>query len=256
MKAIDILSFWREHKLDLGEEEGFRFGSPDAEVTGILIAWMATEEVIRKAHEQGCNLLIVHEDLLFPPGYTRAAPERYLSGVVNTRRLQLLARWEMTVFRAHGTLDRLCILDDFIAALGLPPPVVSEEYWRVCEIPPTTVGELADRIKEQLALPSLRVVGELEQVVQRVGLPWGGLGLSLNASFLEGLLRYGVDALIAGETDEYAMWAMRDAGIPLIETSHAVSEEPGLRHVARLLAAHFPQVPVHFQEMGRPWRDR
>lgn len=65
--------------------------------------------------------------------------------------------------------------------------------------------------------------------------------------------RYGIDVMIAGETDEYAQWAARDADIPLIETSHTVSEEPGLRHAVEMLAAHFPETPVHFYELGRPW---
>ncbi len=254
MKARDVLAFWRQHALTLSEEEGFRFGSPDIEVTGILVAWMATVEAIEAARAHRCNLLIVHEDILFPPEYTHTRPEPYLSGVVNTRRLQRLAQEEMAVIRAHGSLDRLCILDDFAATLGLPSPAVREGYHRVYDIAPTRVDVLAEQIKARLALPSLRLVGDATRVVRRVGLPWGGLGLSYNAAFIEGLLRYHVDVLIAGESDEYALWAARDADVPLIETAHAVSEEPGLRRFAEMLGAFVAPIPVVFHALGRPWR--
>lgn len=254
MKATEILSFWQAHDLTLADDEGFRFGNPQVEVTGIMVAWMGTLDVIRTAHAQHCNLLILHEDLLFPPGYTRAPAEKHLSGVVNTHRLTLLSRWEMTVFRAHGSLDRLCILDDFASVLGLAGPAVREGFFRVYDISPLAVRELADRVKEHLGLDQVRAAGDPDQVVRRVGLPWGGLGLSLNAAFLEGLFRHNVDVLIAGESDEYAMWAAQDAGIPLIETSHTVSEDPGLRHAADMLGEFFPEVPVKFYELGRPWR--
>ena len=36
----------------------------------------------------------------------------------------------------------------------------------------------------------------------------------------------------------------------ILETAHAVSEEPGLRHAAQMLAAEFPQVPVHRDYAG------
>ena len=254
MRASDIVGFWAEHGLKLGEEEGFRFGTPEVALSGVLVAWMATLDAIQEAHERNCNLMIVHEDLFYPPGYTRYSVEKHLSGRVNSRRLSALARHGIAFFRAHSSLDVFCVLDDFARVLGLPEPSVRERFYRVYDIDPVSVAELAAQAQDHLQLPSVRVVGDLERQVRRVGLPWGGLGLSYNAGFQEMLFGYGVDVLIAGEADDYAMHAALDAGTPLIETGHAASEDPGLRHFAQVLDEYLPGVAVGFYPTRRPWK--
>jgi spore maturation protein SpmB len=42
----------------------------------------------------------------------------------------MLSKHDITVFRAHGILDRLRILDCFAEALGLPKPSVRHSYVR------------------------------------------------------------------------------------------------------------------------------
>ncbi len=237
----------------LGSDEGFRWGNPLSEVSGIVVSWMATVEVIERAAAEGCNLLIVHEQLTYPYSFMGGTMDRHLSWRSNQARLGRLAKGDIVVFRAHGMLDAYCILDDFAAALKLPPAAVKEQFYRVYDIEPVTVAELAGQVRTRLAMAGVRVVGDMQRVVQRVGLPWGGLGLSLNAAFLEGLLSYEPDVFIAGETDEYAMFLARDVGVPLIETSHVVSENIGLRRVAADLAAAFPEVKVVFHEIKCPW---
>jgi len=147
----------------------------------------------------------------------------------------------------------LYILDDFIRALGLPEPVVKEDSYRICEVEPMGAIELAAQVKERLSLASVRLAGDRECQVRRIGFPWGGVGLSLNARWIETCLELGAEALIAGETDDYTMRAMIDVGVPIIETSHAESENPGLRHFAEILQGCFLDVPVRFIECKRPW---
>ena len=100
----------------------------------------------------------------------------------------------------------------------------------------------------------VRVTGDSQRVVSRVGLPWGGLGLSVNVGFIEALLGYDPDVLIAGESDEYAMFYCLDADVPLIETSHAGSENFGLARFAQQLAQHFPGLRVVFHRCPVPWQ--
>ena len=104
-----------------------------------------------------------------------------------------------------------------------------------------------------MRLDAMRVTGDLNKKVSRVGLPWGGLGLSINACFISRMLDYGVDALIAGETDEYSMFAAADSGVALIETSHTLSENPGLSHFAKILKKEFPELKIIFFSCPRPW---
>ena len=65
------------------------------------------------------------------------------------------------------------------------------------------MAELVGQAKAALGMDCVRVTGDSQRVVSRVGLPWGGLGLSVNVHFIEALLGYDADLLIAGESDEY-----------------------------------------------------
>lgn len=71
---------------------------------------MATLKALEKAVVDCCNLMVVHEDLFYPYGFQSDAEfEVCLTWSVNRRRLKMLSENDITVFRAHGTLDRLRI---------------------------------------------------------------------------------------------------------------------------------------------------
>ncbi|MGC9318437.1 MAG: Nif3-like dinuclear metal center hexameric protein [Armatimonadota bacterium] len=238
----------------LGGDEGFRWGDPEVEVSGVLVAFMPTVEAIERCAAEGCNLLVAHELLHMPYPWRGQGLERHLTWRVNRRRIGLLARHGITLFRAHGTLDRFCVLEDFATLLGLTEPVYDDGRVRIHEIERVPLGELVERVKASTGLDAVRVSGELETPVSRVGLPWGGTGLSVNASFINSVIEHHPDVLIAGESDEYAMRMIRDCDVTLIETGHAVSEEPGLEHFARHLAESFPEVRVVFHRSEPGWR--
>ena len=67
------------------------------------------------------------------------------------------------------------------------------------------------------------------------------------------LLRHSPDVLIAGECDEYAFRFTQDADVPMIETGHSLSENPGLEMFAGVLGAQFPGVRVVYCPVGCPW---
>jgi putative NIF3 family GTP cyclohydrolase 1 type 2 len=236
-----------------GTDEGFLWGDPNAEVTGVVVTWMPTVEAVQRAISVGANLVITHEALTNPYPF-RGQLEQALHWKSNQARLSRLAKGGITVFRAHGKLDEYNILDDFAAALGLPDPEVRDGFVRIHRIEPTPMQELARRASEAAGEKTIRVCGNLDGDAEVIGLPWGGLGLSLNAAFIERVVAYEPDVLIGGESDEYAMFMMLDCGTPFIETGHAGSENIGLQSVADDIAAEFPDLTVVFHELKRPWR--
>ena len=94
--------------------------------------------------------------------------------------------------------------------------------------------------------------GDIDRLVHRVGLPWGGLGLFVNVSYQNWAIERNCDVLIAGESDSYGFRFSAECGIPMIETSHETSEIPGLRRFTELLAEHHPDVAWLFYDNGRP----
>lgn len=215
---------------------------------------MATLEALEAAAARGCNLVICHEQLHYPYDFQSPPLHDALTWRVNRMRFSALANHGLTVYRAHGQADRFSIVDDFGDLIGMPAPAVNQGLCRIYEIAPTTVGELAEQVKARMGLGHLRVSGDLAATVRRVGSAIGGLGLSLNVGFINALLDYGADVLVAGECDEYAFRYTEDAGVPMIETAHSVSENPGLATFARAIGAQFPGLPVVAHTVPCPWQ--
>jgi putative NIF3 family GTP cyclohydrolase 1 type 2 len=251
----------------LNRDEGVQHRPPgavqsnsEAAVSGVTVAWMATPDALRSAGEHGHELFIGHESLYYPYDVVNATnpPDGWKEWKVNRQRRELLDAGNLTFLRAHGSLDEICIFDDFAALLDLGRPVHANALTKVYEIAPCTVGELVERTKQVFGMPTLRVaaVNGMDQIVHRVGLPWGGLGLFVNVGYQQQLVELGCDVFIAGEADDYGFRFAVEAGIPMIETSHEISENPGLRHFAEMLAAEFPGINVAFYENPCVWEAR
>ena len=247
----------------LNRDEGLRFGEPDAPVQGIQVCWMATPDAIEAAAANGANLIVAHEDLFYPYDVlVKGGPADFLTWRTNARRARLLARHGIAVIRAHGILDRSHIFEGFAQLLALPgapgsgtSPLVDEApYGRIYGIEPQTVRQLTAHVKVRTGMTALRVAGNPDAVVRRVGLPWGGMALFVNVGYMQRLVQLGADVFIAGESDNYGLRFAVEAGIPLIETSHEVSENPGLRAFTGELSHAFPHVPVAFHENPLCWR--
>ena len=253
----------------LNRDEGVHHGSIDAEVTSVLVCWMATSEAIEEAGRSGADLLLAHESLYYP--YDAAVrddvPEGWREWRANKTRRKLLDEHGLTFLRVHGSMDEMTILTDFAELLGLGEPVCQDGpvgsttlsgrrgKVRVYEIEECTYGELIGRVKKRTGMDRLRVSfgGDLDRKVRRIGLAWGGLGLYTNVAYQERLLERGVDVLVAGETDNYGFRFPAEWNVPMIETSHETSENPGIRRFSEMLATEFPDLRVHFYENERVW---
>ena len=240
----------------LGSDEGLLFGAPNAEARKLIVCWMADEPAIRHAIAIGADAILAHEALFYPYGVLEEgkAPD-FLSWETNRARLRLLAAHGISVIRAHGTLDCLCVFDAFAELLGLGAPVQAvDDMLNIHEIEPMPYGALVEQVKRRVGLEALRAThGDPNRLVRRVGLPAGGLGLFVNVACQQKLIAHGCDVLIAGEADNYGFRFASGAGIDMIETGHETSENPGLRQFARQLTEAFPQIEIDFYENQPPF---
>ena len=219
---------------------------------------------IAAAGERGDDLIIGHESLYYPyyfdydPDRTPGWPE----WDINRRRKEQLESCGLTYLRLHTSIDALCIATDMGKWLELGEPTTTERgimVWEVAagvgETAGCTVRELVNRAKRVSQLPAIRVSAPngLDQTVRRVGLLVGGAGLCPNGGAFEPTIRAGCDALIAGETDNYGFRYAAECGIPLIETSHEVVENPGFRHFSEMLTEAFSNLNVTFFENTCPY---
>ena len=239
----------------LGGEEGVRHGLGARETDGVLVTWMPTVAAIRHAIATRCSVIVSHEALTFHDYFAHASsPEPWTA---DRARLALLGTSGITVIRAHSTIDPTHVVPAFIRALGLTRPLAQGHVWSLHLEPPATLADLASRAEAALGLAGVRVTGDLEQVVTRVGTMVGGLGQDRHIHSWERYLTgAGVEAIVTGETNDFAQRFAIDSGIGLIETCHSASEEPGLAVFADDLRKRFPGLRVEFRREVVPWVTR
>ncbi|NLV73647.1 MAG: hypothetical protein GXY52_03030 [Chloroflexi bacterium] len=224
-------------------DEGIQHGDGSTSVEKVLLTWMATADAIRHAGENGCQLVIAHESLYFPyDAYVRSdAPAGWQDWEINRRRRELLDRYNLVLARIHGSLDTITIFDDFAALLGLSKPVIErDDYIKIYEITPRPLGQLLQEAAASVGMDVVRYTAPqgLDQIVHRVGLPWGGLGLFVNCSYQKRIIELGCDVMIGGESDSYGLHFGSELGVPFIELGHERSENPGIARFVMVLEEH------------------
>ncbi|MHB9032068.1 MAG: Nif3-like dinuclear metal center hexameric protein [Anaerolineae bacterium] len=236
----------------LNRDEGVQHGSGDQSINKVLVTWMATAPAIARAGETDCQLVLCHESLYFPyDAYIKTDnPKGWEDWPTNRQRRELLDKHDLVLLRAHGSLDEVCIFDDFAALLGLGQAVEGKGYSKVYEVDPLPLSELIDKTAKRMGLDTLRYTAPrgLNQIVHRIGLPWGGLGLFVNVSYQQQCIARSCDVLIGGESDSYGLHFANELGIPFIETGHELSENPGLAHWVLMLEKRFPDLAVEYYD--------
>jgi len=108
--------------------------------------------------------------------------------------------------------------------------------------PPRDLRAFAGHVKERLGVPAVRVTGDLDREVRRVGLMAGA------GAYVAEVARAGADVFFAGEFKYDRLFSAVEHGLATVEAGHYATEAPGMRALAgrverKLLRAGF-QVEV------------
>lgn len=239
-----------------GDELGFVFGDPAREVTGVGCLWNVQAQSIRIALEQKLDFLICHEGLWLPaqtsPWYDGPAAAEIFS---NRLRRELLDGHRFTVYRSHSNWDALPadgMPDQAVAALGIANlrEVARQRFFSVQELPEAmTVAKLQARTGRGLGYASCRIFGDAAKPVRRFALLIGGFGEN-QWHMPQAARDLGAEAIILGEMSEFIVIACLEMGLPVIETTHSVSEIPAIKRQAEMLAGRLPGLPVRYIPSG------
>jgi putative NIF3 family GTP cyclohydrolase 1 type 2 len=235
-------------------------GDWECEVTGIVSTFMATVDVIKEAIEKQANLIITHEPTYFTGPDTI---EWLKDDEVYLAKKRLIDDHKMNIWRFH---DHMHMTSPDKIYIGLNKELDWEKYAvpekRHCyTIPPTTTPHLAAFLKEKLGLTIVRIVGDPEATVSKVGILVGGgsLGLGSEHMPMELMRNENLDLIVCGEILEWTLCAyVRDAAQlgfkkSLIIAGHNRTEEVGMKHLPEWLTELMPDIPVHFIESGEPF---
>ena len=236
--------------------DGYKYGDPNGQCTGVATSCALTVDVIREAARLGCNLIVVHE----PCFYTHMDDTEWLADdPVYRDKTALMDAHGMAVWRDHDHMHAHRpdeIMTGVLQELGWD--IYAEADPRRVTQPETTLGELVRHLAERLHLRTGRVVGNMDARVSRIAF-CGHIFPSWDEKERDKTLllaRDDVDVLIPGElidwtTVEYARDAAQlGRNKAIIQVGHFNWEEPGMKFLAEKIRRQNPELTVHFIPSG------
>ena len=242
---------WKKDTVDT-----FKAGNPDTVVTGVAVTMMATMNVLERASAKGLNFVITHEPTFYahldtPEGIPESDP-------VWAEKRAFIEKHGLVVWRFHDHWHMR--KPDGIEA-GVVRVLGWEKFQRpdnqyLFVMPEITLKELAEQVSRKLDSSVVRVVGEPEMKITKLGLSPGAAGSQREIHALE---QDDVQVLLVGETREwetveYAADAVSEGrNKALIVLGHVPSEQPGMEECARWLKGFVKNLAVEFVPAKQPF---
>jgi putative NIF3 family GTP cyclohydrolase 1 type 2 len=223
-------------------------GDPQTAVTGIVTSMFATMEVLRKAVEMKCNLIIVHEPLFYNH---RDETAQFRNSPVFIEKKKYIDDNKLVIWRFHDYIHRInpdAINYGMTLKLGWEKYVTGNNSDRYT-IPETTLGDLLKYLKKIFPGNAFNVIGDPAMKITRVAFSAGAPGASAHYKYLDDST---VELLIAGEVPQWETYEyVRDAVSQgrkksVIFLGHITSEEPGMEFCATWLKRFIKDIPVTF----------
>ncbi|WP_366296225.1 Nif3-like dinuclear metal center hexameric protein [Paenibacillus sp. AN1007] len=227
-------------------------GSMDQTVTGIVVSFMPTQQVIEQAVQLGASMIIAHES----PFYNHHSTTDWLKNdSVYTYKRNLIDQSGIALFRCHDIIHRFepdGITDGLIQDLAWDTYVSHQtaEFDIITFPEGVTVRSITQQLKERLGMEYVRIAGDTETLCRRAAILVGFRGNGHTTIPL--VQNEQVDLIIAGEgfeweTPEYIRDAVQQGkSKALIMIGHAESEAPGMKLLTHKLAESFPQIQVTY----------
>jgi putative NIF3 family GTP cyclohydrolase 1 type 2 len=227
-------------------------GDPQTNVTGIVTCMFTTMDVLKKAVEMNCNLIITHEPLF----YNHLDDTTKLTNdPVFLEKKKYIDDHRIVIWRFHDYIHSM--KPDGIN-VGMAGKFGWEKYSQGNEmnrfiLPETTLTELVGYLKKIFPGASFNVVGDPALKLSRVFFAAGAPGSSTHIRLLEDK---NIDVVIGGESPQWETYEyMRDAVSQgkkkaFIFLGHIPSENAGMEYAAQWLRTFIRDIPVGYVDCG------
>lgn len=227
-------------------------GNPETPVTGIVTTMFATMEVLKKAVEEKCNLIIVHEPLYYNH---LDQTSQFQNDPVYLEKSLYIKENKLIIWRFHDYIHSMKpdgIMSGMVNKLKWEKYVVNGNLSQYL-IPETTLDGLLKYLKQIFPSNAFYVVGNRDMKLSRVRFAAGAPGSSSHIRILQD---NNVDVVLAGESPQWETYEyMRDAVSQgrqkaIIFLGHISSEEAGMDYCASWVKTFIKDVPVLYIESG------
>ena len=254
-----------EYPLDMAEEwdnPGLLVGKRQAEVSRVMIALDATEDVIRQAVDADASLLITHHPIIF--GKIGSVSSDTSVG----RRLIALIEHNVACYAMHTNFDvlgmahlnekQLGLVDAHVLEVTRDNDGIEEGIGRIGEWEtPRTLREAAEFVRSSLGLQHVRCYGLGEE---KEGAPepegfyrvavCGGSGKSVVRLAIE----EGAQILVTGDIDYHTAIDALAEGLYIIDAGHYGTEYGFISYMAGKMRKLFNELEILEADTVNPFR--
>ena len=222
----------------------FKIGGPEMRVRGIASTFMSTLDVLQRANEAGKNFIVTHEPTFWSDG---DIVKDLGNDPLYRYKLEFAQKNNLIVWRFHDHWHAMKPDGIFLGwnkALGWDKYLVNSDQ-RMYNLPPMTLAAAATHIAKSLQSRSVRVIGDPNLMVSKVGR--GAHTLSGNMAVLPK-----VDMVLISEAREWdSIEYVRDTVASgqkkgAVIVSHEAGEEAGMDECATWLRNFVSEVPIEF----------
>ena len=233
---------------------GLIVGDEEAEIHKVLINLDVTDAAVDRAVRSGADLILTHHPLLFRPLRT-VTEQNFIA-----RRVRELIRHDINYYAMHTNFDIAGMADLNAEDLALRDPEVLEvlgnyddgrEYGlgRIGQLEKEmTLADLARKVKEAMKLDAVRVYGDPDRIVSRVGVSSGA-----GKSAVSDALAKDADVLITGDLDYHTAIDANARGLAMIDAGHYGTELIYITYMADYVREKFPSLTVLTMEIEQPY---
>ncbi len=197
MKVRDITNAIEEFApLSLQEKwdnSGLVIGSPEDTVTGVMVGFDCTEELIEEALQKGCNMVVTHHPLIFKGVTSINAKDPVGAAIIAA------VKGGVAVYAAHTSADKVIqgVSGDMARKLGLVNVQILEPDGEgtglgcIGDFPkPLTADEALAAVKGAFGLKLIRHSRPVESRISRVAVLGGSGGSDIDEAVRAGAQLY------------------------------------------------------------------
>ena len=226
------------------DNSGLCIGSPEDEVSGILLALDCTPELVDEAVACGADMIVTHHPLIFS-GLKKITPQTKVGLAV----MKAISAG-INIYAAHTSADKvLCgVSGDMARRLGLTDVAILQQDGEgtglgvVGNLPdPMTSMQAVELVKKSFGLKMMKTSKPLDGMISRVAMCGGSGGSLINEARKSGAQLY-----ISGDISYHNFFT--EDGIMIMDIGHYESEIGIVEILFALLKKNFPTFAVRITQ--------
>jgi len=226
------------------DNSGLCVGSPEDEVTSVLLGLDCTPELVDEAVACGTDMIVTHHPLIFK-GVKRISPEDQTGEAIIKA-----VRAGISIYAAHTSADKVLagVSGAMAARLGLEDVRILEEDGEGTGLgvvgdlaEPLTAMEAVALVKDRFSLKSLRTSRPVEGKITRVAMCGGSGGSLIGAA-----RKAGADLYLSGDISYHNFFT--ENGFMIMDIGHYESEIEIVDILFSLIKKKFPTFAVRITQ--------